>query len=327
MSRTIFKQVYSHNALSNRARRFREQAGAISWKPEPSSAYVKNFMDNCPSQAARSNNSTINCTDLTVDELRALRSTTAFTAPEKARKRANVRGKAQYKKKVAKLARQSAQLRDTIANSSTKPSSSSIQAPVAPSSAERYAYQSSQLRDTIANSSTKSTAASYQDPTAVGPPERYVYLVHGPQVVGEFTKEEAAANPNIDLTDPRHRFPTNYREVKAIEEALLPTAGALLALTGAPPDTDPTTSYIHQYYQIQSQLTHGWLGPPSQAPCLSRRGRWSGGIMDWRNGVCGLPLEQEDYDGTRARSIFKQELEEWNENSLGDRFSASSRQI
>lgn len=60
---------------------FESGPGAISWRLDTSSAQVKSSWIRAHLKATRSNNSTISCSDLNRDELRALCLTTALTAP------------------------------------------------------------------------------------------------------------------------------------------------------------------------------------------------------------------------------------------------------
>ena len=256
----MLKPIYDHNTLSGRARRFREQAGAISWRPEASSAYVKSFIDACPSQAATFNNSTRHCTDLSAAELRALRAATAKTAPYKAKKTTTAAGRAKYKRDMETLARKS-----------------SLMGLPCPMSNDQ------------AVSDVKHDG-SHDEPT------RHAYQLNGPRAVEMLTLEEARKHPDVDLNDPRNRLPATPAEVNAIQDALLPIKEAAQALSGCRPNSSVKTSYVHQVLQIQTAFIEAWPGPPETAPYLPRRQRWLGGILDWETGVMAPPSEPEDIE-------------------------------
>ncbi|KAK4695340.1 hypothetical protein P7C71_g2402, partial [Lecanoromycetidae sp. Uapishka_2] len=68
-----YREIWTNNTLSNRARHFRERAGAISWAEHGVKSRIKEFLDDHVSQAARVNNSTRACRDLTLEEIHDLR--------------------------------------------------------------------------------------------------------------------------------------------------------------------------------------------------------------------------------------------------------------
>ena len=263
LKNTRLRPAFDQNVLSNRARRFRELAGGISWRPEPSSAALKQYLDNCASQAGRFDNSTRNCTDLTVEEAKGLRLLMAGTAPYKAKKSSTDKGKQKYVKMIED---------------------------------GRNSLKRANVESTR---SSESAISSRQDLLDFDETERFIYLKHGPGFIVTYTREQAAADKLVDLTDPRHHFPENMQEVEAIQRALEPTAGALKEAIKISPDTNHRTSYIHQYSQMQAQLKWAWLGGPNTLPTLWRRARWNGSVFDYKYGEYGRAIEPEDLDGTR----------------------------
>lgn len=95
--------IYNSGTVRERARRFRNDAGLISWTTGAKDSKIENFMDELRSPAEKANNQTIG-RDLTDLEKASMRSLNIGTRPERAQVRQDPEAKQKYLDKVQKKA-------------------------------------------------------------------------------------------------------------------------------------------------------------------------------------------------------------------------------
>lgn len=89
-----------------------------------------------------------------------------------------------------------------------------------------------------------------------------------------------------DPTDSRNDEPASVEETQMLQSALEQTIADYNELSGGsiPEQTNPTENYFSQWAALQTQFNMFWteLWDNSNAPTLRGLGRWTGGITNWQ---------------------------------------------
>lgn len=263
------RALYDKNTLSARARRFREKARAMSWDPDRDdcSKRIRNFIEACESQAAKVDNSTFYCKDLSEVELQQLRNVNRLRKPERRRKTSTKRAQIGY---VATQKSTAGQL--TQATMSTPGQDSLTEG----DDVDLFGDANEDMRQVFAT----------RDST------RLEWL----------TLREARIRSDIDLLDSRHNIPRRYDEIMAIREALDVTVAALMMITDRLPALSDPGSYLTQWAELQTRLWENFDGDIDYAPLLPRLQRWTGGVHSCANGDIGDERRQEEQESQELHS-------------------------
>ncbi|CAF9921685.1 MAG: hypothetical protein ALECFALPRED_001856 [Alectoria fallacina] len=113
--------------------------------------------------------------------------------------------------------------------------------------------------------------------------------VQEPQIPSQASQDDtddegSVSSSLIDPLDSRHDRPMNPQEQAWLRSALEITVGEFSFLTGQDPQpTDPGDNYFSQWGILQEQFRNLWAarGNAAEAPRLTARDRWIGGISQY----------------------------------------------
>ena len=218
-------------------RRFREQAGAITWRGRSGSKDIKRYMDKFLTGEARRTNITRSCKDLTKEQLDKLCGVNAGKNPERHHKGATEESRAQYKAKVQpriNLAATALQDREEASN-----------------------------EDPDVEMSTRELTQEERGAGLEGG-----YEADSNNDVHESEAEDASGSDDEDLT--LYEVPSTAEEGWELQTLLQPTWTHYAHLTGHEWGLIPLCCYMDEYDVIQNALKQWWKdqGWPGSAPKL-----------------------------------------------------------
>ena len=294
------KPLPKSSTFSERARHFRERAGAISWDKREGSERIISYIQEIVRPI---NNSTLGSSDLTKSEIAKMRLVNFGTKPARAKKGTSEKSKKRYRTEIERAAGVTPGTSSMQVINGAQHAEQGHEAKEQGSrSAEPYLYREpayeawshegghDELYEDEDHNVPDAPASSNQDnnnqeESSMAPAvseaasRRYVFLFTEPPLLRGMTEQEALIHPHFDRRDPRNHVPKLQVENHAIFDALQTTRDHFQEIMGRQPEFTCGSNYISEYCNIQDELH---LSIPHYVTL--RRRHWVGTVFDWETG-------------------------------------------